>query len=103
MPILAQLEEKDVCWYDHEFAFGESEVRFVFDTALKKVSDVGFGECGGRAEVYADTVFGAVCEERVDLADGGGGDFPGEGGEVVRAGNEVGVEEPEDADELCDA
>ena len=23
MPIFAQLEEKDVCWYDHEFAFGK--------------------------------------------------------------------------------
>ena len=45
MPILAQLEEKDVCWYDHEFAFGESEVRFMFDTALKKLSEVGSYTC----------------------------------------------------------
>ena len=45
MPILAQLEEKEVCLYDHEFAFGESEVRFMFDTALKKVSEVGSHTC----------------------------------------------------------
>ena len=41
MPILAQLEEKDVCWYDHEFAFGVSEVRFMFVVALMKLSEVG--------------------------------------------------------------
>ena len=34
-----------MCWYDHEFAFVESEVRFMFDTALKKVSDVGSYTC----------------------------------------------------------
>ena len=45
MPIFAQLEEKDVCWYDHEFAFGETEVRFMFDTALKKLSEVGSYTC----------------------------------------------------------
>ena len=45
MPIFVQLEEKDVCWYDHEFAFGEKEVRFMFDTALKKVSEVGAYTC----------------------------------------------------------
>ena len=64
---------------------------------------VRVGECGGRAEVYADTVFVAVRKTLDDLSDGGGGDFPGAGEEVVYAGDEVGVEEPEDADELCDA
>ena len=34
-----------MCWYDHEFAFGESEVRFMFDTALKKVYEVGSYTC----------------------------------------------------------
>ena len=29
-----------MCWYDHEFAFGSNEVRYMFDTALKKVSEV---------------------------------------------------------------
>ena len=48
-------------------------------------------------------VFGAVREARVDFIDGGGRDFPGEGGVGNYAGNEVGVEESEDADELCDA
>ena len=45
MPILAQLEEMDVCWYDHEFAFGGNEVRYMFDVALKKVSEVGRALC----------------------------------------------------------
>ena len=42
MPIFAQLEDEwNVCWYDHEFAFGSNEVRYMFDTALRKVSEVG--------------------------------------------------------------
>ena len=45
MPIFAQLEERDVCWYDHGFAFGSNEVRYMFDTALKKVSEVGSYTC----------------------------------------------------------
>ena len=45
MPILAQLEERDVCWYDHEFAFGGNEVRYMLDTALKKLSEVGSYMC----------------------------------------------------------
>ena len=34
-----------MCWYDHEFAFGSNEVRYMFDTALKKVSEVGSYTC----------------------------------------------------------
>ena len=34
MPILAQLEEKDVCWYDHELAFGESEMLGIHRTQI---------------------------------------------------------------------
>ena len=45
MPIFAQLEERDVCWLDHDFAFGENEVRFMFDTALRKLSEVGSYTC----------------------------------------------------------
>ena len=46
MPIFAQLEEGgNVCWYDHEFAFGSNEVRYMFDTALKKVSEVWSYTC----------------------------------------------------------
>ena len=41
MPILAQLEEREVCWLDHEFAFGSNEVSYMLDTALKNVSEVG--------------------------------------------------------------
>ena len=42
MPIFAQLEEGGtVCWYDHGFAFVSNEVRYMFDTALRKVSEVG--------------------------------------------------------------
>ena len=35
----------DVCWYDHEFAFGSNDVRYMFDTALKKLSEVGSYTC----------------------------------------------------------
>ena len=45
MPILAQLEERDVCWLDQEFAFVSNEVSYMFDTALKKVSDMGACTC----------------------------------------------------------
>ena len=45
MPILAQLEERDVCWLDHEFAFGSNEVSYMFDTALRKLSEVGSYTC----------------------------------------------------------
>ena len=46
MPIFAQLvDESVVCWYDHEFAFGSNEVRYMFDAALKKVSKVGAYTC----------------------------------------------------------
>ena len=41
MPIVSQLEDEGTkCWYDHDFAFVENEVRYMFDTALKKVSEV---------------------------------------------------------------
>ena len=46
MPILSQLEDAGTtCWYDHEFAFGSNEVRYMFDTALKKVSEVESYTC----------------------------------------------------------
>ena len=46
MPIFAQLEEGGVvCWHDHEFAFGSNEVRYMFNTALKKVSEEGSYTC----------------------------------------------------------
>ena len=83
---------------------GELHVRHGADEVVRGgIVHVRVGECGGCAEVHADTVFQAVCEALVDLSDGGGGDFPGEGGEGVYVVDEVGVEEPEDADELCDA
>ena len=53
MPIFAQLEEGgNVCWYDHEFAFGSNEVRYMFDTALKKVSEVGSYTCALESVEY---------------------------------------------------
>ena len=46
MPILSHLEgERTVCWHDLEFAFGENEVRYMFDTALRKVAEVGSDTC----------------------------------------------------------
>ena len=30
---------------DHEFAFGKDEVRYMFDTALRKLSEVGSYTC----------------------------------------------------------
>ena len=50
MPILAQLEERDVCWLDHEFAFGSNEVSYMFDTALRKLSEVGSYTCALESE-----------------------------------------------------
>ena len=39
MPIVSQLEDEGTkCWYDHEFAFVENEVRCMFDTAIWNVS-----------------------------------------------------------------
>ena len=34
-----------MCWYDHEVAFGWNEVRYMFDTALRKLSEVGSYTC----------------------------------------------------------
>ena len=46
MPIVSQLEDEGTkYWWDHEFAFGENEVRYMFDTALRKVSEVGSYTC----------------------------------------------------------
>ena len=45
MPIAPQLEVEAKCWYDHEMAFGQNEVRFMFDTALRKVAEVGSFTC----------------------------------------------------------
>ena len=56
-----------------------------------------------RADVYANTFPGAVCEARVALTVGGGDYFPGEERECDHVVNEVGVKEPEDKDELRDA
>ena len=46
MPIVSQLEDEGTtCWCDHEFAFVENEVRYMCDTALRKVSEVGSYTC----------------------------------------------------------
>ena len=46
MPIFAQLEDAgNTCWCDQEFAFGSNEVRYMFDTALRKVAEVGSYTC----------------------------------------------------------
>ena len=45
MPIVSQLDEGTKCWYDLEFAFGENEVLYMLDTALRKVSEVGPYTC----------------------------------------------------------
>ena len=45
MSIVSQLDEGTKCWYNLEFAFGETEVRYMFDTALRKVSEVGSYTC----------------------------------------------------------
>ena len=34
-----------MCWYDHEFSVGSNEVRYMFDTALRKVAEVGSYTC----------------------------------------------------------
>ena len=41
MPIASQLEVEAECCYDHEMAFRQNEGRYMFDTALRKVSEVG--------------------------------------------------------------
>ena len=38
-------DEGTTCWYDHEFAFVENEVRYMFDTALRKMYEVGPYTC----------------------------------------------------------
>ena len=46
MPILLQVDEESiVCWHDLEFAFREKEVRYMFDTALRRVAEVGSYTC----------------------------------------------------------
>ena len=66
MPIVSQLYEGTKNWYDHEFAFGENEVRSKFYTALRNVSEVGSYasalESVEDVEVYADTFLGTVRE-----------------------------------------
>ena len=72
MPIVSQLEDEGTkCWYDIEFTFVENEVRYMFDTALRKVSEVGSYTCalvwqwrGSRRGGIERDVYGAltVCE-----------------------------------------
>ena len=38
MQMESQLDVEAKCWYDYEMAFGQDEVRYMFDTALRKVS-----------------------------------------------------------------
>ena len=45
MPISSQLDVEAKCFYDLEMAFGQDEVRHMFDTALRKVSEVGSYTC----------------------------------------------------------
>ena len=45
MPMASQLEVEAKCWYDHEMAFWQEEVRYMFDTALINVSAVGAFTC----------------------------------------------------------
>ena len=46
MPIVSQLEDEVTkCWYDHGVAFVENEVRYMFDTALRKVAEVWSYTC----------------------------------------------------------
>ena len=40
MPMASQLEVEAKCWYYHEMTFGQNEVRYMFDMALKKVSEL---------------------------------------------------------------
>ena len=45
MPMASQLEVEAKCSYDHEMTFGQDEVRYMLDTALRKVSEVGAFTC----------------------------------------------------------
>ena len=45
MPMASQLEVEAKCWYDHEMAFGQDEMRYMFNTALRKVSEFGSFTC----------------------------------------------------------
>ena len=45
MPLASQSKVEAKCWYDHEMAFGQDEVRYMFDMALRKVSEVGTFTC----------------------------------------------------------
>ena len=38
-------DESSVCWHDLEYAFGMNEVRYMFDTALRKLSELGAYTC----------------------------------------------------------
>ena len=41
VPMASQLEVEAKCFYDYEMAFGQDEVRYLSDTALRKVAEVG--------------------------------------------------------------
>ena len=41
MPMASQLEVEAKCFYDYEMAFVQDDVRYMFDTALRKVAEVG--------------------------------------------------------------
>ena len=45
MPIVARLDDGIVCWHDLECAFVAKDVSFMFDTASRKVSEVGSYTC----------------------------------------------------------
>ena len=45
MPIVSQLDEWTKCLYDLELAFVENDVRYMFDTALRTVPEVGSYTC----------------------------------------------------------
>ena len=51
------------------------------------------GECGGRAEVYADSFLGVVCETGLDFTGGSGGHFRRADGKGEYAKDEVIVAE----------
>ena len=45
MPMVSQLDTDVKCFWDHDMAIGQDEGRYMFDTALMKVSDVGAYMC----------------------------------------------------------
>ena len=45
MPMASQLETDVKCLYDLEMTFGQDEVRYMFETALRKVAEVGAYTC----------------------------------------------------------